>query len=319
MSIMSTQSKKKVHIADTAFVIGSGPSLKNVDMSLLKGLDTFSMNRQYIAYEDWGFYPKFYTLIDDKLGDTIHKDIYDLMMNPECSIQHYLMRGPGYAHLRDLLGGPRGIAKHKKKFGFWNLGEAVTNSNGAVDKTVDPLEWGKITEREINAGDLSELVKLYPPFDGNCGSYTTSLAFYLGYRRVVLLGVDGNCTGRDESVEKGYDVEHFHPEYFDPKKFVHGQTQGFADDHSFLGHWFRMKHGNDLRATKNGDPTAERAMDQLCANPNFEIISASEGSLLNKGQSIPKTIKYGDIVEDWGGIFDYISLEDILEHHTLWD
>ena len=65
---MTEKTLKKIPIEKTAFIIGSGPSLNKVDIKSLSGLNTFGMNRQYISYKDWGFYPKYYTCVDRRLS-----------------------------------------------------------------------------------------------------------------------------------------------------------------------------------------------------------------------------------------------------------
>jgi hypothetical protein len=38
---------------ETAWVIGTGPSLRNIDASLLKDKPTITFNRAYVAFEDF--------------------------------------------------------------------------------------------------------------------------------------------------------------------------------------------------------------------------------------------------------------------------
>ena len=47
-----------------AVLIGSGPSLANVDVGRLRAYPTIAFNRSFIAYEDWGFAPRYYACID---------------------------------------------------------------------------------------------------------------------------------------------------------------------------------------------------------------------------------------------------------------
>ena len=66
---------------DTAFVIGTGPSLKNIDVSLLKDYTTITFNRAYVAFEDWGFDPTYYLAIDGNDMRSMYKDINNLIVN----------------------------------------------------------------------------------------------------------------------------------------------------------------------------------------------------------------------------------------------
>ena len=65
----------------TAFIIGTGPSLKDVDVSLLKDYTTITFNRAYIAFEEWGFEPTYYLAIDGNDIRSIYKDINNLILN----------------------------------------------------------------------------------------------------------------------------------------------------------------------------------------------------------------------------------------------
>jgi len=66
---------------DTAFVIGTGPSLKDIDVSLLKDHTTITFNRAYVAFEDWGFDPTYYLAIDGNDMRSMYKDINNLIVN----------------------------------------------------------------------------------------------------------------------------------------------------------------------------------------------------------------------------------------------
>lgn len=54
-SIARLAALKDTHRGERCFIIGNGPSLKNTDVSKLRGEYTFGMNRVYLAFEEWGF------------------------------------------------------------------------------------------------------------------------------------------------------------------------------------------------------------------------------------------------------------------------
>ena len=62
-------------IKKTAFVIGTGPSLRKIDMSKLKDKKTVTFNRAYIAFDDWGFDPTYYLSIDSNDLRSMYKDV----------------------------------------------------------------------------------------------------------------------------------------------------------------------------------------------------------------------------------------------------
>ena len=44
--------------------MGSGPSLKSVDIGRLAEYDTIAFNRSYVAWDRWGFHPTYYACFD---------------------------------------------------------------------------------------------------------------------------------------------------------------------------------------------------------------------------------------------------------------
>lgn len=61
------------------YIICTGPSLREVDMSLLRGQHTMSFNRSYIAYKDWGFEPTYYAALDHVVNQDNKDDIRQLI------------------------------------------------------------------------------------------------------------------------------------------------------------------------------------------------------------------------------------------------
>lgn len=76
-SSLKTESKKTKPL----FLLGSGPSLKDVDISKLKNCYTMSFNRSYIAFKDWGFEPTYFAGIDTVVNEDNEKEFKDLLDN----------------------------------------------------------------------------------------------------------------------------------------------------------------------------------------------------------------------------------------------
>lgn len=53
------------HKNQRCFVVGNGPSLNKIDMSLLKDEITLGSNRVYLGFEKWGYYFKYWSIIDE--------------------------------------------------------------------------------------------------------------------------------------------------------------------------------------------------------------------------------------------------------------
>ncbi len=62
------------------FVIGNGPSLRDTDMSKLRGEYTFGMNRIYLMFPELGFETNFFVSINDLVIEQCAQDIQKLKM-----------------------------------------------------------------------------------------------------------------------------------------------------------------------------------------------------------------------------------------------
>lgn len=168
----------------SAFIIGSGPSLADVEMPRLAEFDTFSVNRQYIAYADWGFDPTYYVCIDIRGLSAMYHDINYLIRNS--SIKQYFING--------------------EKFD----GSLHETDNVFLLNLVDDWGFGRCWNKLNYCGDVC--------------AFTVQVAHMLGYKRVYLLGCDQRWQEREVAVDEndddliwGYrndDINHFRPDYF---------------------------------------------------------------------------------------------------------
>ena len=301
-----------VSLEDTVFLIGSGPSLKKVDMSLLKNLNTIGMNRQYISYEKWGFYPKHYFCIDGRLVDAItsrdsnymefSETIYPYMIeNPECTTETYCFNlNCGLYHGRDYNTIKQFFKDSKcHPYQLWIQDETTlyaTNKDGVA----------------IVAKDI--------PLIGNCGAFASLVSFIYGYKRVVLLGIDAHYAPREQSVKEGEDLSHYDPNYFDVSKFEEQKHQGPSTETSGLLHWKQMslvgkrvrqrepRNGWDLLFSPTQPARPSTAPDMIFGlqgwgNTPLDIVSCSPDSLINMGE------------EESQGCFPYIDLQEYLSLH----
>ena len=273
---------------DTLYLIGSGPSLNKVDVSSLKDSATLSLNRSYVAWPDWGFAPTFYVAIERRLSgcyaDSYYKD--NEVTHPYLADWKDMLADQNNKFLPQFMfinqESPlvkRGVSKDN-----WYLGDGVLEreitffpvmpglERYSSGHFMSSLEKGGILGRH-KGGPLAKIAGLPLPMQQNGGAYSVILAYMMGVKRVVLLGIDANYSGRQESIDKGKDVEHFHPDYFDPTRFIEGKTQGSPDAWSSEKPWQMIKDAN---------------------LPDFEIISSSPGSKINN-------------------IFEYRDLQDLLK------
>lgn len=153
----------------TAYVIGNGPSLNKIDIKKLKGKDTISFNRAFIAYEDWGFDPTYYMVVDPIVLENIKSDIKDLIFKSE--IRNFFL--PHYS---------------KEYFGENEKIQYIKLTKRRLTKR---YFWGKRFNK------LSTIA--------NVGASSIPILKILGYKQIVILGTDCNYVEKDI---KNVEIEH---------------------------------------------------------------------------------------------------------------
>jgi len=189
---------KNISLDETMFVIGSGPSLNKIDLSLLKDLNTFGMNRQYVAFDEWGFSPKYYAIVDWAL--TVRKyatDIIPILYESKCKIEKLFV-------IADQSTIDQTPANLENKVMFIprfaaRLPDDVLEkiNREAAYKRHDTPDYVIPSPDQTHKQDL-----ISGHSYANCGTWATSLSYLLGFKRVVLLGIDAD-----------FNDLHFHPEY----------------------------------------------------------------------------------------------------------
>lgn len=66
------------HKNDRCFIIANGPSLKETNVKSLKNEITFSMNRAYLLFDDWGFTPTYHVCINELVLEQFSTDLEKL-------------------------------------------------------------------------------------------------------------------------------------------------------------------------------------------------------------------------------------------------
>lgn len=71
---------KNVHKDERCFIVGTGPSLKHTDLSVLKNEYTFGVNALCLNFPNMGFVTNYFVISDFKAFDKLHKivETYDL-------------------------------------------------------------------------------------------------------------------------------------------------------------------------------------------------------------------------------------------------
>jgi hypothetical protein len=204
-------------------VVGSGPSLLQADLSRLREVDSIAFNRSYLAYEDWGLHPTFYSCIDRNALPENRQAIAELIVGAR--VRRLFLRDTARR-----LGLPE-----SERVTFVHVGEHMRFS--------------------LDLDDLGMF--------GNVAAVSIQILAALGYRRFLLLGVDGNyhMSRPAAQLESPYDLlaqadddpDHFRPDY-------HGANVRFTrpNNRRFLAGWeelARQARGLGLEIV-NASPTS---------------------------------------------------------------
>jgi hypothetical protein len=136
-----------------AIVLGNGPSLKGFDFARLKPFDVFGMNAAYRYWDEIGWYPRFYSCLDDVVGLSHAGEIARLVRRaPDYGIERFLLR-------RELI-----------------------DRMGRVENR----------DRIVDFDRLHRSVRQFSRLPMTTGSHTLIWAASLGFREIYILGVDCN-------------------------------------------------------------------------------------------------------------------------------
>ncbi len=164
-----------IHKGERCFIIGNGPSLKQTDLTKLKGEFTFGMNRIYLLFPELGFTTTYFASINDLVIEQCADDIATLPIPKFIawrSNRHFQRFPENMIFLYTTYTGPRFSYNMTRR--IW---EGATVTNVALQ-----------------------------------------LAFYMGFEKVILIGVDHNFTDKGQAnktvVSTGDDPNHFSGNYF---------------------------------------------------------------------------------------------------------
>lgn len=282
----------------TIFIIGSGPSLRDVDVSRLNGLNTFSMNRQYISYGEWGFFPTYYACIDKRLRRYIAEDIANLVDEAPIKKFFFTTWGTGFVipNLWKAEGAQAGVVlvphnsyayedeevENLKTYvpPKWIPGMGISPPSAKendvyrrfVLNNTKPISHDESVGSNIDRMTATpESAVFHKHSWGNCGIFSSNVACLMGYQNIVLLGMDANYSPK--AILSGSDNQHYHPKYFDPKNFK------MAESNSDLG--LEVTHGPPDEAGTLAWRWREFKEWAWSKYPRSNIISATKNSSIN--------------------------------------
>jgi hypothetical protein len=139
--------------SDTIIIMGNGPSLKDVDFERLSGFDTYGLNSAYRAYERMDWWPTYHGCFDYRVTECHREQFMNLIENTRIEKCFYIIN-----------------ISDSEDFQFVNMQQYGTTNR-----------WNNSTDHFSSFHD-----------NGNSGANACSTAVCMGYKRIILLGVDCN-------------------------------------------------------------------------------------------------------------------------------
>jgi hypothetical protein len=178
------------------FIIGNGPSLNLHDLSLLEGEYSFGVNSLFYKHESDGFLPSFYMVEDNH----VINDNFEQIDSFHPKVHRFFPTNY------------KGLIKQRSNTSFFRM------NRGFYEKRSPNYHVPRFSK------DFSER--------GYCGQSVTmmnlQLAYYMGFSKVYLIGMDFSYDIPESAIVSGNDIEsteddvnHFHPDYFGKGKKWH--------------------------------------------------------------------------------------------------
>lgn len=181
---------KDKHKGERCFIIGNGPSLNHLDLTLMANEFTFGVNAIYTNYEKMQFYPTFYVVEDIYVAED---------RAPEINAYHHSLKFFGN-YLRYCL-------KPDADTYWMNV--------RLYGRYKDFPRFSEFAAQRVYAG-------------GTVSYICMQLAFYMGFSEVYLVGFDHSYVIPKDAVTKGTsilstgdDPNHFNAAYFGKGKRWH--------------------------------------------------------------------------------------------------
>jgi hypothetical protein len=181
---------------ETCVIIGNGPSLNEVDFATLAKCKSFGVNGIfYKSDEIGGWRPDFYVVEDT----AVMKENIARIREYDCEYKFFP------SMYKTLHKGAKNV--------FW-----FNMNRGFYDEQSEWFEFSRFSpdcSRQVYCGQSVTIVNL-------------QLAFYMGFTKVLLVGMDFNYEKVGDEIVKGHkllsqsdDINHFHPDYFGKGKTWH--------------------------------------------------------------------------------------------------
>ena len=152
---------KNKHLNQRCFIIATGPSLTEADISLLVGEYTFSMNSICYLYKKNGFKPTYYAIQDRNVFEKIKEELFESYIDDTIFVSDKLL--------------------DKKKPDAWNR-MPINGYYHMYDLLYTDKRYAKFSPNSFSV-----------IYDGYTITYSIiQLAVYMGFKKIYLLGCDCN-------------------------------------------------------------------------------------------------------------------------------
>jgi glycosyltransferase involved in cell wall biosynthesis len=183
---------KDAYKGERCVIIGNGPSLNKLDLSLMKDTPTFAVNGIFYAAESMGFDPTFYVVEDTAV-----------MADNTEQIRAYRAHHKLFpAEYRTYIGESDEVTYFRMNRGFYS----EASPHYSVPR------FSTDAAKRVYCGQSVTIINL-------------QLAYHFGFTEVALIGMDFSYNIPDSVIKEGMvftsteaDENHFHPDYFGPGK-----------------------------------------------------------------------------------------------------
>jgi hypothetical protein len=186
-SIRKLKEFKDIHTGERAFIIGNGPSLRQMDLSKLRDEFTFGMNRIYLLFPELGFHTTYFVSINDLVIEQFKDEI---------------------------------LVQPMPKFLAWRSHRHFSNqfSNSLISNLQSPDSFPIFLYTSYTGPRFSHDVRGRVWEGATVTNVALQLAFHMGFEKVILIGVDHNFASKGDAnktvISQGDDPNHFAPNYF---------------------------------------------------------------------------------------------------------
>jgi hypothetical protein len=177
---------KDIHIGESCFIIGNGPSLTADDLNNLKDIVSFSSNRINLFLDKTDWTPWYYTFIDTVIANQFFDDVYNMKKKQ----MFVIVTDSNFSMVK----------KHFRKNCFFLRSYYEHQKNGLP-------KFSEELSRKIHTHGTVTYVNI-------------QLAIYMGFKNIYLIGVDNNYAinklkdGKIEINEKLIGKDHFNENYY---------------------------------------------------------------------------------------------------------